>query len=123
MAVLAALIAQDWIGTLPAWLTVCLVILGGFFFVKGAGGTALNTLQIANQVLEKRVHSLEDQGKEDAKLIAELKARTDVSVQIQPLVKWTGEHETRDQERFEKTIVVLDRISSNLDQISDKLAK
>ena len=38
------------------------------------------------------------QSASDQRLIAELKARTDIAVQIQPLVKWTGEHEHRDQE-------------------------
>lgn len=104
----------SWVGTVPAWLTVLGVVLAGYFFVRGAGGTALSTLQTANQVLERRVHTLEAQAKADAALIAELKARTDLSVQLAPLLAWTGDHEARDQQRFEKTIAVLGEIADRL---------
>ena len=105
---------QMLLGNVPAWLTLAVVAIVGYYFVRGAGGTALSTLELANGILEKRVHDLESQGKADAKLIAELKARTDLSVQMAPLMAWTGQHELRDQERFEKTIAVLGEIADRL---------
>ena len=106
--------STTWIGTAPGWLTLVAVAVVGFYFIRGAGSTALSTLETANRILEGRVHDLETQARADAKLIADLKARTDIAVQIQPLVKWTGEHEHRDQERFEKTILVLGEIADRL---------
>lgn len=114
MNVIISSVAENWVGSAPGWLTLVAVVVVGFYFVRGAGGTALSTLETANRILEGRVHELETQGRADAKLIAELKARTDIAVQIQPLVKWTGEHEHRDQERFEKTILVLGEIADRL---------
>lgn len=105
---------QMLLGSLPAWLTLIVVSIVGYFFVRGAGGTALSTLETANRILEGRVHDLEAQVKSDAKLIAELKARSDLSVQIAPIVRWTGEHDEREQQRFEKTILVLGEIADRL---------
>jgi hypothetical protein len=108
------LVAQTWIGTLPAWLTLIALAAASFIFLRSGGSTALGTLEAANRILDRRVHELEEQVKSDAHLIAELKARTDLSVQLQPIVKWTGDHEARDQERFEKTILVLGEIADRL---------
>ena len=102
------------LGSLPAWLTLAAVSVVGYYFVKGAGGTALATLETANRILEGRVHQLETHGTADQKLIGELKARSDLSVQIAPVIKWMGEHDAREQERFEKTIQVLGEIADRL---------
>jgi chaperonin cofactor prefoldin len=119
--VIVAESVQMLLGSLPAWLTLVTVAVIGYYFVKGAGGAALTTLETANRILEGRVHTLEAQAKDDAKLIAELKARTDLSVQLQPLVQWTGEHENRDQQRFEKTIAAMGVIETALGEIADRL--
>src|SRR5437868_3969635 len=60
-------------GSVAQWLTVAAVIVGAWLIYRGGGGTALETLQTANRILERRVHDLEAQGKQDARLIAELK--------------------------------------------------
>lgn len=105
-------------GSISGWLTVlaivCVAAGGAWFFRRGGGSTALASIVLANQILEKRVLVLEAQTLADGKLIAELKARTDLSVQLHPLVAWTGQHETADQERFDKTIAVLDGIADKL---------
>ena len=113
--------STTWIGSAPGWLTLVAVAVVGFYFIRGAGGTALSTLEIANRVLEGRVKVLEAQAgvavvqaKEDARLIAELRTRTDLSIQFQPIVAWTKEHESRDQARFEQTIKVLGEIADRL---------
>lgn len=112
-------------GTLVGWLTLVLLILGGMYFRVGGGGTALQSLVVANQVLEKRVKDLEDQAHADAKTIAELRGRTDVAEALKPLfswqekhdaqvIAWSEAHENRAQERHAATILVLEQISAKL---------
>jgi len=103
------------IESVSGWVTILVIIGAAWMFRRGGGGTAIVSLEIANRVLEKRVLQLEQQAKHDAALIAELKARTDLSVQLQPIVKWTGDHERHDQERFDHTLTILDRIAGLLD--------
>lgn len=109
---------QMLLGSLPTWLTLLTIVILGYYFVKGAGGTALNTLQTANEVLEKRVKALEAQAVEDKKTIAELRARSDLSIQLAPIVKWTGESDAREQERFDATAKVLAGISQALTNLA-----
>jgi hypothetical protein len=104
-------------GSLSGWITLAVIVGAAWTFRRAGGGTAISSLEIANRVLEKRVVELERQAKRDTSLIAELKARTDLSVQLHPLVKWTGEHEERDQQRFEATTALLEVIS---DKITEK---
>lgn len=54
---------QMLLGSVPAWLTLAVVAIVGYYFVRGAGGTALATLELANGILEKRVHDLESKEK------------------------------------------------------------
>ena len=107
-------IAISILGTVPAWLTVAAVVIGGYVIWKGGGGTALNTLQTANQVLERRVHDLEQQALGDAKMIAELKGKTDMALAVQPFMTWAETHEERAAIRHEKTLIVLDLIAARI---------
>jgi hypothetical protein len=107
-------IAALGIGTLPAWLTVAGVLTAAWVFYRGGGGTALHTLSEANRVLERRVRDLEEQVKRDAATIAQLTAKTDIAVALEPLISWTREHEVHDREQFERILNVLDLIASRL---------
>lgn len=84
---------------------------------KSGGGSALSVLQEANKILEGKVHDLEHQAKEDQKMIAVLKARTDITEALSPLISWTAAHESRAQARAEAQLRVLEqlehRISAN----------
>jgi len=106
-------------GSVAQWLTVAAVIVGAWLIYRGGGGTALETLQTANRILERRVHDLEAQGKQDARLIAELKGKTDMALAIKPFMEWGTEHETRAQERHEGTLHVLELIAARLGPDAD----
>jgi len=102
------------LGTLPGWLTFIGVAFACVIFWRGGGATAISSLEAANRVLEKRVHDLESQVNEDAKTIAELRGRTDVSIALKPVIEASAQHEVRAQERHDKTLVVLDLIAERL---------
>lgn len=107
-------IAQNWLGTLPGWLTLAALLLTAFFIWRGGGGTALSTLQTANRVLEHRVHELEQQAKVDTAKIAELTGKTDMAMAIKPFMEWATLHELRASERHDKTLVVLNLIAERM---------
>jgi hypothetical protein len=102
------------IGTVAGWATVGGLLLASWVFWRGGGGTAIASLETANRVLEKRVQDLENQSRRDNTTIAELRGRTDISIALKPILEWTVQHETRAQERHEKTLVVLDLIAQRL---------
>ncbi len=109
------------IGTLPNWLTVVALLGAVWVFYRGGGGAAIQTLQVANQVLEKnavrlesRVKELEEQTRLDGNIIAELRTKTDVAAQLHPIVEWTKAHEKADQTRFDHTLQVLEQIAAHL---------
>jgi hypothetical protein len=108
------MIAASLLGTIPGWLTVGGIILAAWIFYRGGGGTAISTLSEANRVLEKRVQGLEQQSNLDNMTIAELRGRTDVALALSPILEWTVQHETRAQERHDKTLLVLDLIARRL---------
>lgn len=108
------LLATSWLGTLPGWLTLLALAGTSWILWRGGGTTAINTLQVANRVLEKRVNELEHQQKRDLETIAELRGRTDVTVALTPLLNWTSHHEERAQERHDGTLKVLALIAERL---------
>src|SRR5581483_5079828 len=79
---------------------------------RGGGGSAVNELAKANEVLTTRLreerHAKEQLGGEVRDLrveLGELRGRTDfaaaLAAALAPLLEWTGGHETRAQERHE----------------------
>lgn len=114
MGGLGVVAAAGTLGTLPGWLTFLGVAVACWVFWRGGGGTAISSLESANRVLEKRVHDLESQVKEDAKTIAELRGRTDVSIALKPVIEASTQHDIRAQTRFEQTLKVLDLIAERL---------
>jgi hypothetical protein len=103
------------IGALSGWVTVLVVIGAAWVFWRGGGGTALASLETANRILEKRVHDLEAQVKLDQATIAELQARTDITLAVKPLIDAVMQHENQAQARFEKTLTVLGQIGKRLE--------
>jgi len=115
------MIATSVVGTLPAWITVALLLSAALIFFRGGGGTAIQSLQIANEVLEKRVQQLTEQStqlentnKRQAAEIAELRARTDVTAALSPVISAVQLHEQQAAKRAEKTLTVLDLIAKRL---------
>lgn len=107
-------IATSWLGTLPGWLTLVGLGVTAYLIWRGGGGTALDTLQTANRILERRVHELEQNAKHDATKIAELTGKTDMALAVKPFMEWATMHESRASERHDKTLIVLDLIAQRI---------
>jgi hypothetical protein len=101
-------------GTVPGWLTLVALLITGYLIWRGGGGTALDTLQTANRVLERRVHELEQQAKKDTAKIAELSGKTDMALAVKPFMEWATLHETRAGQRHEGIVAVLQMIADRL---------
>ena len=126
------MIAAAFIADAPSIILMLGLISAAWYFRKGGGGTALESLETANRVLEKRVHELEDNVRmletkqtNDELTIAELRKRTDVSLAIQPLselitaheateYKWSEVAESRAAERHQQAMGVFERIAAQL---------
>lgn len=108
-----------WATNLPGWFTLGVVAAAAWSFRRGGGGTAISALEAANRVLEGRVHTLEEQGREKDKEIALLKGRTDVSLAMQPLLEVMTKHDLHAAERHDKTLLVLDLIAQRLGSETD----
>jgi hypothetical protein len=98
------ILAYDWIGTLPGWLTVLGVVAAARYFVKGQGGAALSVLETANRVLTQRLQALETVVAERDIRIAELEARTSLEPLVASVAGEFANHEKRAQERHEEQL-------------------
>lgn len=106
------------VGTLPGWLTLAALIAAAWTFHRGGGGEALRALRDTNEVLAETVETQREKLQEAEKQIAQLQGKTDVSIALvtalSPINEWTAGHETRAQDRHEKTMIVLELIASRL---------
>ena len=116
-----SLLVASLVSSVPNWLAAVGILGAAVLFYRGGGSTAIQSLETANRVLERRVHVLENQRKADAQTIAtqsatiaKLQAQTNIATALEPVLTWTHLHEERDQERFEKTLLVLDQIARRL---------
>lgn len=109
-----AAVSIDDFGALGTWVAVIAILAVAWRVNRGGGAAALDSLDKANHVLERRVRELERQGKEDTSTIAELRGRTDVALAISPLITWSESHEQRAQQRHEATLGVLELIAGRL---------
>jgi hypothetical protein len=103
------------VGSLAGWLAVVGVAAVAWITWRGGGSTAIATLEASNRVLERRVRELEVQRKLDLAQIVELRARTDITEALQPLIDAVVRHEDSANARYGKTARVLDRIADKLD--------
>jgi hypothetical protein len=113
-------LAIDWIGTLPAWLTIAALIGTAVMFARGGGGIALGQLRTANRVLAERVRELEESDTTKQRKIAELEGRTNVALALVPVLEWTTNHEARAQERQAALLGVLGLIAERLGPDDDR---
>lgn len=104
----------SWIGTLPGWATLAVLLAGVWTVYRGGGGTAVSELKTANDVLSKRVHNLNDEKNTLRGEVAELRGRTDVTVAIVPILEWTLQHESRAQDRHDASMTILGLIADRL---------
>lgn len=96
---------------------------GGFSFVrKHGGGAALEELERANRVLERRVHELETSDAAKSMRIAELEAKTDVALAITPVLEALRVHETQAAARSTATLDVLHMIAAKLGPDAERAA-
>lgn len=89
--------------------------VGGFAFARRhGGGTALEELERANSVLERRVHELETSDAAKSMRIAELEAKTDVALAITPVLEALRMHELEAAKRSNATLLLLELIAARL---------
>jgi len=98
------------------------VLRGAWSFWRGAGSTAIETLQAANRVLEQRVHELERENRVQASELATLRAKTDFAAALAPIMAWATSHETLAASRSESSLNVLGLIADSLGADRDQAA-
>jgi hypothetical protein len=109
------------IGTVAGWASVVTIIIVGLIVWRGGGGFAVQQLQLANEVMEKRIRELELELKNAMSTIEMLRARTDVTEVVRPLidtekalVQAVLDHERQAANRSDKILGVLDLIAAKL---------
>lgn len=95
---------------------------GAFLFARRyGGGAALQELERANRVLERRVNELTVQNEQQAGELIALRARTDVALAIEPVLQALRTHETEAGKRSKATLTVLDLIAARLGPDGERL--
>lgn len=96
---------------------------GAFLFARRfGGGAALEQLERANRVLERRVHELEQDNATLTGRVQTLTASRDVSIAITPVLEALKLHEERAALRSDKTLGVLQLIADQLGRDPDAIA-
>lgn len=115
------MLAVSAIGSLPQWLTVVLLLAGGYLVTRGAAGPALEIERNANTTLRERNTELERQLADRTKEVAALVVKTDLAPLQQALVERLEvlghevmEHDRQAAERFRKMCDLLDLIAERL---------
>ena len=108
------LYVADLAGTIPGWITA--VLLGGLFLYtsRHGGSEALETLSKSNDILAAKAEEQGSRIRDLEKANAELKAKTDVTIAIAPLLAWSESHESRAADRHVAILQVLDLIAARL---------
>lgn len=105
---------MHWHDVGPTLVTLAIAMAGYLFVRRHGGGTALEELERANRVLERRVGELEQENTRQAAEILTMRSRTDVALAIAPVLEALKLHEERAGARSERTLDVLDLIASRL---------
>jgi hypothetical protein len=110
----SVLVASGLLSHAPDWAGVLVLAIIGWVVYRGGGGTALSLLREANEVLSAEVKELKRQGMIDAKKIALLEARTDITVALVPLTKALELHEQGAKMRADALLTVLEMVATGL---------
>ena len=105
---------MHWHDVGPTLVTLAIAMAGYLFVRRHGGGTALEELERANRVLERRVAELEHENGRQATELATLRGRTDVALAIAPVLEALKLHEERAAERSGRTLDVLGLIADRL---------
>lgn len=102
------------VGALAGWATVVILLIVAWLTYRGGGGSALNVVETANRVLERRNHALEAQAIRDQTVIADLQTRTDIVAAVQPLTEAFAAYQAQADRRAEVTHALLVEIRDRL---------
>lgn len=105
---------MPWVQHVPGWIAAALAVGLAFYVRRHGGGAALDELERANRVLERRVQELESENVRQARELSALRARTDVASALEPVLDALRLHEERASERANKTLDVLGMIAEKL---------
>jgi biopolymer transport protein ExbB/TolQ len=116
-------------GSIPTWALFVLALVVAWRVTKGGAGSAVSELSKANEVLTQRVHDLGAEVRDLKIENAELKARTDVTLAIEPAVQLVidstraalADHEARAIERHQSQLASGDKQLTVLGMIADRL--
>lgn len=132
-----AAITPTWAGSLPTWLLLVFGLAVAWRVSRGGGGTAVQELSKANEVLTKRTHELGGEVRDLRVENERLRSRTDFAQALAPIMaagvdaadqarqsqesilKLLTTHEERAEARFAKTTGVLGLIADRLGPEND----
>ena len=104
-----------------SWATL-LAGLGAFLYVRRhGGGRALEELELANKILERRLVEQAAELRQQAQVIGALEQRTNLEPMVSAVVSQFSDHERRAQERHTEHMRSQRGVLSVLELIADKL--
>jgi hypothetical protein len=110
----APLLLASLLDAAPQWLPYVVLVVIGYYVVRGGGGHALSVLKVANEVLAARVDELERQRRSDEQVIAHLEARTSLEPMVAAVVEQFAHHEARAAERHASLLKLADRVADKV---------
>jgi hypothetical protein len=113
---------MTWAQAVPLWITIGLALAAAVYLRRNGGGTALQELERANRVLERRVHELEQDNATLTGKVQTLTASRDVSIAIAPVLDALKLHEDRAAIRSDKTLDLLQLMADHLGRDPDAQA-
>jgi threonine/homoserine/homoserine lactone efflux protein len=78
---------SSWLGSIPGWLTLVALAGASWLLYKGGAGQAVSILRESNTTLSKEVERLKTENSAQAKRIAILEAKTDVTLALRPIAE------------------------------------
>jgi len=116
----------SWVGSVPTWFLLIVAIGAAWRLSRGGGGSAVQELSEANKVLTEALEKERLLGADRQRRIELLEHKTDVSMVLDPFIKWANEHEQADIDRHEITVKAFNHVVTELkkaDTRSDERAK